>query len=133
MRFVKISQPEMSSMLKLYESVMSTACHGLLHREGEVVAESLAAMCVGPNDMLEYARKLLIARGWVEEISFGEREARAHGSIEVAEGTGSETCFRLRGIISKLYEKRYKSSFGFREVECLSKGDSVCVFRSEAV
>lgn len=132
MRFVKLSQPEISSMLRLYEGVMNSACHGLFHREGEAIAESLAEMCVGPDDMLVYARKLLIARGWVEEIVFKEREVLAQGSIEVVEGNGSCTCHRLQGIISKLYEKRYKGIFRFTEVECRSKGDSNCVFKSEA-
>ncbi len=119
-------------MLRLYENVMNSACHGLLYLEGVEMAECLAEMCVGPDDMLDYARKILIARGWVEEISFKQAQVDAAGSIEVVEGTGSGTCFRLSGILTRLYEKRYKRPFRFREAECRSKGDQDCVFKSEA-
>jgi len=120
-------------MLKLYENVMSSACHGLFYREGEAVGECLAKLCDGNDDILEHARKILIARGWVEAITFKEKEVNAHGSIEVVKGNGSETCHRLRGLISQLYQKRYRASFRFIEVECGSKGDPDCVFRLGAV
>ena len=43
-RFVKISQNEFVSVRKLYESVMSYACHGLFFREGMVLAEGVTAV-----------------------------------------------------------------------------------------
>ena len=118
--------------MKLYENVMSSACHGLFYREGETLAEHLAELCVGPDDMLEYARKILVARGWVEDMVLKEHEVRVKGSIEVTQGSETKTCHRLRGILSRLYEKRYNEPVRFFEAECCSNGSSECIFKTEA-
>ncbi len=130
-RFVKISQTEVSSILNLYESVMSYACHGLFYREGEALADQLAELCKEAGDVLDCAKKILKARGWVEEVIFSGDEARVRGSIEVVEDSEAETCHRLRGIISRLYSLRDRKPRRFVEVECCSTGKPECVFRPE--
>jgi len=131
LRFVKISQSEINSVLKLYEGVMSYACHGLFYREGEALGDRLAELCRGGGDMLECAKKILIARGWVEDIEFGDEEIKVRGSVEVADGSESETCHRLRGILSRLYQTARRKEVRFIEVECCSTGGKVCIFRPE--
>lgn len=130
-RFVKISQSEFESVRKLYEGVMSYACHGLFFREGVALADAIAKEVEEEEDLLPAARKVLIARGWVEDVQFGEREARVRGSIEAAPGADSETCHRLRGILSRMYELSTKSRARFAEVECASTGAKECVFSQE--
>jgi predicted hydrocarbon binding protein len=129
-RFVKISQSEIGSILKLYEGVMSYACHGMFYREGEALADNLAELCKG-GDLLDCARKILIARGWVEDVAFGGEEIRVRGSVEVSEGSEAETCHRLRGILSRLYYIKSKEPIRFVEVECCSTGAQECIFKPE--
>ena len=117
--------------MKLYEGVMSYACHGLFFREGEALADKLAELCNKGNDLLECARKILIARGWVEDVIFGPEEIRVRGSIEVIEGSETETCHRLRGIMSRLYQLQNKKAARIVEVECCSTGGAECVFKPE--
>ena len=130
-RFVKISQPEFDSVRKLYESVMSYACHGLFFREGIALADAIVQEIEPGEELLAGARKVLVARGWVEEIAFGDGQARVQGSIEVSPGSGAETCHRLRGIISRLFEVATKKRVRFAEVECVSAGAKECVFAEE--
>src|SRR3989442_9301821 len=69
-RFVKGSQQELDSVRKLYESVMSYACHGLFFREGVVLAEE-APKRLGPRgDPLDVGKKGILQRGRAEEVSF---------------------------------------------------------------
>jgi len=131
MKFVKISQPEFESLRKLYEGVMSYACHGLFFREGNELGAQIASLVKEDEDFFETTRKLLVGRGWVEDIEFGEGEVRAKGSVEVSKGNEMETCHRLRGIISKLYEIHKKEKVRFTEVECESTGSDKCLFKME--
>jgi predicted hydrocarbon binding protein len=131
MRFVKISQTEVSSILRLYEGVMSYACHGLFFREGEALAGQLAELCKGSGDMLEGARKILIARGWVEDVVFDDGEIRVKGSIEADKENESPSCHRLRGILSRLRSIHGEKNARLVEVECASSGSPECVFKPE--
>ena len=103
-RFVKISQGEFTSVRKLYESVMSYACHGLFFREGSVLADEIVREVDEGEDLLSAARKILIARGWVEDVTFTDGGVRVRGSVESSPGGDAETCHRLRGILSRLTE-----------------------------
>lgn len=131
-RFVRISQAEFASVRKLYESVMSYACHGLFFREGVALADEIAHEVPPDGDLLSGARKVLINRGWVEDIVFEGDSARVRGSIEASLGGDAETCHRLRGILSRLYELSTKERFRLNEVECVSLGSRECVFTKEA-
>ena len=131
-RFVKISQSEFGSVRKLYESVMSYACHGLFFREGVTLADEIAAEVEKDEDVLASARKILIARGWVEDVSFTAGGAHVRGSIEASAGAEGETCHRLRGILSRLTEIATKERSRLAEVECASSGAKECVFTEEA-
>lgn len=131
MRFVKISQPEIEAVRKLYESVMSYACHGLFYREGLSLGADIAEMASKSGDYFESCRRILIGRGWVEDVFFAEDEVRVTGSIEASRDAGTQTCHRLKGIISKIYEAERGRRLKFNEEKCVSKGDSDCVFRIE--
>jgi predicted hydrocarbon binding protein len=128
---VKISQGEFTSVRKLYESVMSYACHGLFFREGTVLADEIAREAEEGEDLLPAARKVLIARGWVEDVQFTDGGARVRGSIESSPGSEAETCHRLRGILSRLTEIATKARARLSEVECASTGAKECVFAQE--
>jgi predicted hydrocarbon binding protein len=130
-RFVKISQSEFTSVRKLYESVMSYACHGLFFREGSVLADEIVREVEEGEDLLPSARKILIARGWVEDVTFTDGGARVRGSVESSPGSESETCHRLRGIVSRLTEIATKERSRLSEVECVSTGAKECVFAKE--
>ncbi len=130
-RFVRLSQNEFNSVRKLYESVMSYACHGLFFREGIALGDEIAGEVERDEDVLAGARKILIARGWVEDVSFTKAGARVRGSIEAAPGGEGETCHRLRGILSRLTEIATKERFRLAEVECASSGATECVFTEE--
>ncbi|MFQ5553244.1 MAG: hypothetical protein ACE5EW_05960, partial [Thermoplasmata archaeon] len=69
MRFVKISQPEIEAVRQLYESVMSYACHGLFFREGLSLGRDIAEMAAKGEDFFDACRRILIARGWAEDIT----------------------------------------------------------------
>jgi len=128
---VKISQGEFTSVRKLYESVMSYACHGLFFREGSVLADEIVREVDEGEDLLSAARKILIARGWVEDVTFTDGGARVRGSVESSPGGESETCHRLRGILSRLTEIVTKERSRLSEVECASRGARECVFSEE--
>ncbi len=131
MRFVKISQPEIEAVRKLYEGVMSYACHGLFFHEGLSLGADIAEMASQAEDYFDSCRRILIGRGWVEDVSFGSEEVKVTGSIETAEGVGAETCHRLKGILSKIYEVEKERRLKFEEAKCVSKGASECVFKIE--
>lgn len=131
MRYVKVSQDEFGAVRKLYESVMAYACHGLFFREGQSVAEGIAKEVERNEDLLAGARRVLIARGWVEDIQFSGGQVRVRGSIEVSPGSEAETCHRLRGIVSRIYEMHTKDKVKLTEIECESTGGDSCVFRME--
>lgn len=131
-RIVKISQQELDAVRKLYESVMSYACHGLFFREGIVLAEGITKSLALGQDPLEVGKKTIIERGWAEDILFTDSGARVRGSIESAPGSEMETCHRLRGILSKLLEAKTKQRVRLAEVECVSTGARECVFEREA-
>ena len=131
MRVVKLSQEEFASVRKLYESVMAYACHGLFFREGESIADSVVRAVEKGESLLVGARRVLIFRGWVEDLQFERDSVTARGAIEVSPGSESETCHRLRGIVTRLYELNYKDRAKFKEVECESTGSPRCVFKME--
>ena len=130
-RYVRVSQNEFASVRKLYESVMSYACHGLFFREGSVLADEIVREVDEGEDLLSAARKILIARGWVEDVTFTDGGARVRGSVESSPGGDAETCHRLRGILSRLTEIVTKERSRLSEVECASRGARECVFSEE--
>ncbi len=130
-RLVRISQEELDSVRKLYESVMSYACHGLFFREGMVLADEMVRSLPANQDPLAAARQMLLDRGWAEDVTFTDTGARVRGSIEVSHGSGMETCHRIRGILSKVLEAKTKQRVRLNEVECVSTGAKECVFQRE--
>lgn len=132
MRFVKISQPEIEAVRHLYESVMSHASHGLFFREGVSLGSDIAELAAKGEDFFESSRRILIGRGWAEELTFNQTEVTVAGSIEGSPGTGTETCHRLKGILSRLYEVQWGKRVNVTETKCVSKGAAQCVFAVEA-
>jgi len=130
-RLVKISQQELDAVRKLYESVMSYACHGLFFREGMVLGEEITKSLALGQDPLEVGKKMVLERGWAEDILFTETGARVRGSIEVSQGAEMETCHRIRGLLSKLLEAKTKQRVRLTEAECVSTGGRECVFERE--
>ena len=130
-RIVKISQEELDSVRKLYESVMSYACHGLFFREGMVLADEIVKGLPANQDPLTVGRQLILDRGWAEDVLFTDSGARVRGSIEVSPGSEMETCHRLRGILSRVLETKLKQRVRLSEVECMSTGAKECVFERE--
>ena len=130
-RVVKISQEELDSVRKLYESVMSYACHGLFFREGMVLAEEAFKGLGTTKDHLAAGRQFILDHGWAEDVVFTETGARVRGSIEVSPGSEMETCHRLRGILSKILEMKSKQRIRLNELECVSTGAKECVFERE--
>ena len=130
-RLVQISQEELAAVRRLYESVMSYACHGLFFREGTTLADEIVREVEEGEDLLPAVRQILIARGWVEDVLFTDGGARVRGSIESSPGAEAETCHRLRGILSRLTEIARKERSRLSEVECASTGARECVFTLE--
>ena len=130
-RVVKLSQQELDSVRKLYESVMSYACHGLFFREGMVLAEEVTRNLSLGEDPLVAGKNVILERGWAEDVLFTNSGARVRGSIEATQGSEVETCHRLRGILSKLLEAKTKHRVRLAEVECVSTGARECVFERE--
>ena len=118
-------------MRKLYESVMSYACHGLFFREGMVLADQALKEFPPNQDPLEAGRQMILDRGWAEDVLFTDAGARVRGSIEVSPGSEMETCHRLRGILSRVMETKAKARVRLNEVECVSTGSKECVFQRE--
>jgi predicted hydrocarbon binding protein len=131
MRYAKISKDEFIKMRKLYESVMSNACNGLFFSEGRVFGEEIADTAEEDRDnFFEVAKKELIDRGWLEDITFEDNTITVKGSIEVVE-SDQPTCHRLRGILRHLFEV-YRNERGYCvEKKCESTGDDNCVFLIE--
>jgi predicted hydrocarbon binding protein len=123
MRYAKISKDEFIKMRKLYESVMSNACNGLFFSEGRVFGEEIADTAEEDRDnFFEVAKKELIDRGWLEDITFEDNTITVKGSIEVVE-SDQPTCHRLRGILRHLFEV-YRNERGYCvEKKCESTGD----------
>ena len=130
-RLVRISQEELDSVRKLYESVMSYACHGLFFREGMVLGDQLVKGLGAKEDPLAAGRQMILDRGWAEDLQFTDSGARVRGSIEVSPGSEMETCHRLRGILSRVLEAKSKQRIRLNEVECVSTGAKECVFERE--
>lgn len=130
-RVVKISQQELDSVRKLYESVMSYACHGLFFREGMVLADEILKSAPAGKDPLEVGRQEILDRGWAEDVLFTDTGAKVRGSIEASASSDRETCHRLRGILSKVLEAKAKQRVRLNEVECVSTGAKECVFERE--
>lgn len=131
-RHVKVSQEELDAVRKLYEGVMSYACHGLFFREGMVLGEIITRSLALGEDPLDAGKKAILERGWALDILFTETGARVRGSIEASEGAEMETCHRIRGLLSKLLEAKMKERVRLAEVECVSTGGRECVFEREA-
>lgn len=130
-RLVKISQEELASVRRLYESVMSYACHGLFFREGMALADEIMKSFPSSIDPLVAGRGVIVERGWAEDVLFTDKGARVRGSIEVTPGSEMETCHRLRGILSKILEAKLKRRVRLQEVECVSSGARECAFEPE--
>jgi predicted hydrocarbon binding protein len=133
MKFVKFSQAEFEEIRKLYESVMSHACHGLFFREGMILGEEISKIALQEQEKyFEICANLLRARGWIDNIVFEESTAVAEGSVEASQAD-IPTCHRLRGIVKKVYESKTHRRLHCEEIECVSKGDKHCVFRVEPI
>lgn len=134
MRFVKLSQKEYSKIRDLYENVMAQACHGLFYREGLILGEEVAVIAQQEtSDYFGTCRKLLKAKGWVEDVKFEDDVAYVTASIEALEpgDSGNPICHRLRGIIKKIYEGHGHKRMICEEIQCINKGDKQCVFKLE--
>jgi predicted hydrocarbon binding protein len=131
MRQVKIDQGELRQIKELYEGVMSHACHGLFFKEGSVIAAPMAEEAL--KDRAHYfdrAGHQLKEHGWVEEVTFSEREVVVKGSIEVSP-SDIPTCHRLRGMLREFYERFKGGRVKCTEEMCASTGHPECHFRIE--
>ena len=127
MRFIRISQEELDKIRRLYESVMSHACHGLFYREGETLGKEITKMASEDNDnFLETSARLIKGRGWVEDISFMGDRVIIKGSFEAKAGLEEPSCHRLRGMIHAILESHTGKKLVCLEEKCLSIGDSLC-------
>jgi predicted hydrocarbon binding protein len=134
MRFVKVSQDEITKIRNLYEGVMSYASHGLFFREGLYLGEEMARIAEKtPDEFIHVISNVLIGRGWVDSVSFENDRIIVKGCIEVSgeEGSGLETCHRVRGILSKVLEIFMQQKVNIVEAECQSLGAENCVFKIE--
>ena len=128
MKFVKISQTEIGNIRTLYEGVMASASHGLFYREGILTGSEIVKIAKEEQgDLLGTATKLLVARGWAEDVKFDENRVVVRGSIEVGEAN-QPTCHRLRGVFKRLYEATNHEKILCEESECESQGSQNCVF-----
>ncbi len=128
MKFVKISQTEIGNIRTLYEGVMASASHGLFFREGMLTGSEIVKMAKSEEgDLLKTATKLLVARGWAEDVTFDQNRIVVRGSIEVGDSS-QPTCHRLRGVFKRLYEASQHHRFLCEEAECESLGSHNCVF-----
>ena len=129
MRFIRISQEEMHKIRRLYESVMSHACHGLFYREGEALGKEIVKMAnEDKENFLETAGRLIKGRGWVDEIGFMDDRIIAKGSFEGKEGLESPSCHRLRGMVHAILEEHTGKKLVCLEEKCVSIGDPYCEF-----
>ncbi len=131
LRQLKIDQTELRQIKELYEGVMSHACHGLFFKEGSVIGGNMAEEALKDRaHFFERAGKILVERGWVEEIAFSDHEVVARGSIEVTP-SDIATCHRLRGILREFYERFKGERVKCTEEACASTGQKECRFRVE--
>lgn len=133
MRYIKISQDELVAIRKLYESMMSSACHGLFFREGRIIGNEISALAMeNGNNFFDKAGEQLKKRGWVTDIAFNGNTVTVKGSVEVAESP-EPTCHRLRGIIRHLFEIDKKGRMHCVEEKCEGMGDENCIFKVELI
>jgi predicted hydrocarbon binding protein len=131
MRQVKIDQEELRQIKKLYEGVMSHACHGLFFKEGSVIGAPMAELALKDRPhYFELAGQQLREHGWVEDVTFAEREVTVRGSIEVSP-SDIPTCHRLRGMMREFYERFKGGRVKCTEEMCASTGHPECRFRIE--
>jgi predicted hydrocarbon binding protein len=131
MRWVKVDQDELRQIKELYEGVMSHACHGLFFKEGSVIGSAMAEEALKDRGhFYDRVAAQLKDRGWVEEISFTDREVVAKGSIEVSP-SDIPTCHRLRGMLREFYERFKGGRVKCTEEMCASTGNPECRFRIE--
>ncbi len=131
MRHVKISKKELANIAKLYESVMSNACHGLFLREGSAYGAEIGEQAMQDKDNFwEIVKNELVDRGWVEDVEFKGDTITVKGSIE-AHKNEEPTCHRLRGILRHLYESHRNEKLFVAEKKCESLGDKACIFKIE--
>jgi len=129
MKFVKISQDELAKVRQLYESIMSYACHGLFFREGILYGAEIARIAKNNSDgYFDVAANIMEARGWADSIDFRENEVVVKGSVEIKPNGDTETCHRIRGIITTVYEEHLGRKVRCMETSCESTGKSSCVF-----
>ncbi|MFQ6013654.1 MAG: V4R domain-containing protein, partial [Thermoplasmata archaeon] len=95
------------------------------------LGEEVAEMAAKGEDFFDACRRILIARGWAEDITFGEKEVKVAGSIEATDDAGSVTCHRLKGILSRVLESDGGPRVNLTETKCTSNGNSACVFKVE--
>ena len=132
MRFVKVSQIEITKIRNLYEGVMSYASHGLFYREGLYLGEEMSKIAEKtPDEFIHVISNVLVGRGWVDSIDFENDRIIVKGCIEITEddGSGLETCHRMRGILSKILEIFMQQKIKIIEIECQSLGSEHCVFK----
>ena len=133
MRYVKISQKELEEQRKLYESVMSNACHGLFFREGTVFGPGMSTAATEDRDnYFDKVKEALIERGWVEDITFDGNNITVKGSIEVS-SSEEPTCHRLRGILRHIYQTYSNERLHCSETQCTSNGGEACLFKIETI
>src|SRR2546422_7412755 len=111
---------------------MSYACHGLFFREGMVLAEEVTKNLALGDDPLEFGRKVILERGWAEEVSFTDSGARGRGSIEAMPGGAVEPGHRLRGLLPKLLESKTNHRVRLAQVQRVSTDGRECAFGREA-
>ena len=127
MRYVKLSEEEVLGIGKTYESILSTAAYGLLSKKGEtigkIIAESLES-----DDYFDEAAEEIKNRGWVEDIEIDDNTIRVKGSIEANNENSEPSCHILKGILKNIYSQKYHF-VKIDEVECVSEGKEMCVFK----
>jgi len=131
MRYVQLSQDDLKNIRELYEGVISNASHGLFFKEGSIIGIGIASVAIADRPTyFETCKRLLVEKDWVKDISFGEKQVVAEGSIESVPGNdkNEQTCHRLRGIIRKIYETYLNQKVYCKETECASVTSSRCVF-----
>jgi predicted hydrocarbon binding protein len=134
MRFVKISTDDLIKIRKLYEGLMSHACHGLFFREGlELGQEYSESATESGGEYFSAIKNILKFRGWVKDISFNRKNIIVEGSAESNPDHDVETCHRLRGILHKVIEIHYLRKIKTIETECESLGNERCIFNYEFV
>ncbi len=124
---VHLSKEEFVKIKNIYRSIMSYASIGLFAKSGEAIGEIIGSK-ISRDAYFEEAKKILIEKGWVKDITFEKDKVITRGSIE-AHPSDKPTCDMLRGIIRKLYEIYYEELVKVTEEECESMGKENCVFK----